>query len=307
HKTDFKPIRRKYIDRGLFLITIAHVVIWISFLPLVKTLHGNFKVLFITDIIGLSLIVGALIVDKVPALYRVIFAVVLYSFTWWFIAQDGFVNNNAEMLKAAFFGSFDCNCFFDVFPFFPWFSLYLMGTVFGEQMYRYKSAGSSEKIARMFLRIGIVSIFAGIFLILAAKYLLSHGMIGFSNKVGSLFAHYQKNPPGLAYLLFYGGCGMIIMVILDKIISRNLFPGFINSMEIVGKSSLFAFMFQYFIYFTVVVLINPPFFYWWPLFFCVTAILIVLVVKFWYEKGFNQYLTILNMPIWKFNTKSSDN
>src|SRR5450755_2761389 len=50
-KENFSPIKSKFIDRGVFLITIAHVLIAIAWIPMVAFFQGNMRIVFITDTI----------------------------------------------------------------------------------------------------------------------------------------------------------------------------------------------------------------------------------------------------------------
>jgi uncharacterized membrane protein len=299
-ESDFAQTRRKFLDRGLFLITIAHVLIVMSWIPMVQYFHNHIlKVLFITDTIGFCLIVGPYLIVKVKPKGRLCISILLYS-TSLFIISLGIQNNiYLKIISEIFFGNLHNSFFFDSFPILPWFSLYLLGTIIGEKVGFCHKNGYESVITILLLKIGLCLIGSSFLIFVLYKILKSTGIQDFDETIMALIFGVQKKPPGLEYFLFYSGVGISMLAILNKLAEKKLFNTFLNNLEIIGKTSLFAFIIQYFMYFSVVVWINPPYWRLWPLFFLATAFINVLFIRFWYRKGLNKYMTVLNLSVWK--------
>jgi hypothetical protein len=62
--------------------------------------------------------------------------------------------------------------------------------------------------------------------------------------------------------------------------------------SILGQTSLFAFIFQYFLYFTIFVLLDIPYSAYWPILFIISAALVYIAAHVWYVRGWNVYLVI---------------
>lgn len=307
-KSSFKLTKRKFIDRGLFLLTIAHLLIMISWIPIVNFFHGSMKSTFITDAIGLCLIFGALSISRIKPYYRILLAICLYAITWYVVALRNPKNTFLEIIAEMFCGELRKTYFYDNFPFLPWFILYLIGTVIGEKVGYLQLNGLQKRITVFLFKIGFIAISSSILILLGLKINLFYGFKEFNDTLLEFLSYAEKDPPGLVYFLFYGGSGLVMLAFLNILIEHKFFTPLINILEIVGKTSLFAFIFQYYIYFSVVVWFDPPYWKLWPLFFLGTVIFIVIVIKFWYIKGFNKYLTILDLPVWKlFDSKKGKN
>lgn len=299
-KTNFGPTQRKFIDRGLFLISIAHLLIMFSWRPMIEFFHGSiWRVLFITDTIGFCLIAGPFLISKVKPSGRLTLAVILYSLSWLIISFGNLKNVDLEIISETFFGELKNSFLFDVFPIIPWFSLYLVGTTIGERVGFYQLNGFQKDITALFFKIGLSSIGFSFMIIVFHKLLKAKGIPELDETILALISSTQKDPPGLVYFLFYGGVGMIMLAVLNKLVESQLFGVVLHNLEIIGKTSLFAFVLQYFMYFSVVVWINPPYWKIWPLFFILTMFINIILIRLWDKKELNKYITVLNLSVWK--------
>ncbi|MEO6837816.1 MAG: heparan-alpha-glucosaminide N-acetyltransferase domain-containing protein [Ginsengibacter sp.] len=292
-KENFGPTRRKYIDRGLFLLTIAHVLIRISWIPMIQFAHGSHRTTFITDTIGLCLIIGAIGISRISMRNRIILALVLYCISWFVVSFHNPKNSFLEILAELFCGELHNTYFFDNFPFLPWLSLYLIGTTIGEKIGYYQKNGSKKRINQILWKSGAFSLLAGEVLLKIVYHTNIRAYLHFDM---TFFSSLQKDPPGIIYFLFYGGYGLLLLWVLNKLVEKKLLTGAIYILEIIGKNSLFAFIIQYYIYFSILIWIDPPYSSFWPIFFLATLIIQIIVIKLWDVKGFNRYLTVLDIP-----------
>lgn len=307
-KNNFVLIQRKFADRGLFLITIAHILIYYAWRPYIAFSHASNWVLFITDTIGICLIVTPMLLTRIKPNGRIVLSILLFSISWIVADSGNFKNLFFNILAETFFGHLKLDYLFDCFPVLPWFSLYLTGTILGEKIFTYQIKEKVKNIKRLFLLTGLISIVSALILIQVYNILNSMDITILSTNVIEILHYTQKNPPGLTYLLFYGGAGMILLYCLSIIIEHKRFEWIISNLEIVGRTSLFAFIIQYFMYFSIVVWINPPYVKLWPILFIATAFINIVIVKFWYKMGFNKFITVLDSPLWgifRFSKKAT--
>ena len=296
-KDNFSSIKRKFIDKGMFLILIAHIVILLTWLPFLGSFaHGSLRVLFITDTIGICLIAGPFLVRLLSPSTRIMAAILIYGVSWLFVTQGNFENIFLEAITETFFGN-GPSFYFDCFPVFPWLSIYFVGTVIGERVHFYNHRGIKGGISKLFFKLGVASLFISLIIKILFHFLKSSDSLFRSDSIERFLNFSQKNPPGLLYFLIYGGAGLVILAILDKLIELKLFNKIIQNLEIIGKTSLFAFVIQYFMYFSVMVWINPSYSVVWPLLFFFTAFLNFGAIYFWYKRGFNKYITVLDISI----------
>jgi len=299
NKNHFHEIKRKYLDRGLFLITIAHLLIMISWIPMIKEFHGNMMIVFITDTIGICLILGSILISKIRPLMRIILGSLLFFFAWSVANSHILISKYFNIVIEILCSTTKNSNFFDNFPIMQWFGFYLVGTAIGEQVGNFHLSGQQNLIRSYLMKTGIVFIGVAISLVVAMKFVRHYGLIGSVDTIQALFNFSQKNPPALIYLLSYGGIGLILLSALNFLIEYKYLLPIINLFEIVGKTSLVTFILQYFMYFTLIVWLRPPYSPLWPLLYLGTVVIIFIVVLFWHKKRLNKYLTILNLTVWK--------
>ena len=75
---EFGPVQSNLIDRGLFLVTVGHALILGALLQYGHTARW----LFMTDAIGISLIVGSLFVRRIGPSGRVVLGMMVYATSW---------------------------------------------------------------------------------------------------------------------------------------------------------------------------------------------------------------------------------
>ncbi len=289
---DFSCTRRILIDRGLFLITIAHIIIQITFLPLIDKFGSSYMTTFVTDAIGISMIIGTLLISKLSKYYRLMLAALIFSISWFFVYIGKPDNYFLSILYEICFGSVYQKSFFDTFPLVQWLAIYLVGTVLGEVVAKYQLSNRLDKVFPLFMKIGSIGMIIALVFYFVRGHLISEGFY-------SDFLHItQKNPPGIIYFAFYGSIGIFILALLERIIAMDWFNSIIYRFELIGRTSLFVFVLQYFMYFFILVLIDPPFTVFWPVLFLITIYIVMVASKFWYHKKYNRFITVLN--IFKF-------
>ena len=155
--------------------------------------------------------------------------IILYLVTYY-------IGSNYHTLSEAFwFRLF----FYDVYPFFPFFSCVIMGIYFAKL---YQFLNNDSKRLKVFLTMSIIMIFLGVgFFSIISDNLLT-----------DLSSAVYKAPPHPAYLLFYLGISLFFSCAMAVLIEFNYIPKWINKvLTIVGKNSLLSYVLHYLLHFTV--------------------------------------------------------
>src|SRR5262247_2614707 len=74
HETTLPALKARLTDRGLFLLTVGHILITVAHV----IYRGSVRWVFITDAVGFSMIAGAYLIDKMTARRRLVLAAALY-------------------------------------------------------------------------------------------------------------------------------------------------------------------------------------------------------------------------------------
>jgi uncharacterized membrane protein len=295
-KDKFRQIKIRFFNRGLFMLLVAHIVIGCSYIYAMQDAWVVFKFVYITDSVGLNIILGPLVIEKLKPSKRI--SVSLLGITLsWFLTY--FWNPNIVLLevsKEVFFGDLEYSYFHFLhyaFPFMPWFCLYLASTCIGEKLAEKRGENANRSCFFLFklavLSCGIASL--GKLLFMTLKYMspqiFDHLVFyGFTSP-------FAKSPPSLAYFLFYGGVGLAILSFqyyFQQFISlRHIYEFF----SVFGRNSLFVFMIQYYVYYVGVYVLHLTYSISNIAFYLIGSILLLFfVARLWERKGLNRLLSL---------------
>lgn len=281
----FHQTRWRFIWRGWFLLTLGRALILIAHVPLAGGWEEAFRWGFMTDAIGFCILLGPLAMESLRSYQRALLGSAIYVISWivilaWIPELPG-----AGISKEFLFGSFlsSSRFFTDVFPILPWFGLYLIATSLGELLGTFLVEGKHERLLRTTLLTGVISVGSS-FVLLGIRTLWEKVMNGTSIEVHLLLSPLQKLPPGPIYFLFYAGCTFLLIWGLIRFQHVRLVAMYSSIVEVIGRNSLFVFIAQYFVYFSLfaVVAFGPKFL--WPLYFLLSASGLWAIAYFW-ERG----------------------
>jgi uncharacterized membrane protein len=295
-RNSFPYLRRRLLDRGVFLLLIGHPVLassgWFNGVGLETTLKRG----YITDVIAVAIIVGPALVAKLRARSRLLLAGLLFSLDWVAIFKWTPQSHAVEIFKHYFIGIVDPGAYginFSAFPVLPWFALYLVGTVIGERLGSiYLTEGKRQ--GHVFLtRIGLAT--AGV--AVAAKTLnvvLKHSATFPRQHPDAmrLLSSYQKFPPSPTYILFYAGFGLLIVAAVFEIERRGHFKFFMRQLRQIGEASLVVYAVQFYVYTVVVRGLRLPYSPLWPIGFAVTIAFLAMSATLWNTYLGNSLLTV---------------
>ena len=288
----FDRVRRKLVDRGLFLITVGHLVIVFAHVAISGSIATAFTWGFITDAIGFSIILGPVVITLLSPLSRVMVPLGMYGVSWLAAARWWPEHSYQEFLKETLFGSLgESQFYFYNFPLLPWFCLYLSSSVLGERIAIHFFKGDLDAMPRSVLRTALA---CGALAAVLVGYrgLALLGWVPTSGGVLLLTDLGQKLPPSPAYFLFYTAIGLGIMWFLLEAELRGRLPKLLDTLGLLGRTSLFAFLLQYYVYYTILFLLPIPYSPLWPLLLVASGILIFLLSDFWYRLRGNRLITV---------------
>ena len=296
-KENFGLIRYKMIERGLFMMTIGHLLIAYARLADSENYWSAFSSVFVTDTIGFCIVLG-------PALYglsafrkpsvRLISGIVLFAVSWVGILCWSLEGAMGIGLKFAIIGAIEnareLHPLNYSFPLLPWFAVYVASTCIGEKIGQLRDplVETYDKICHFLLRLGVSSLAGAALLFSGVKIVktLFPGKVDWLSPLGS---PYEKLPPGPAYLMFYGGIGILILYLFFRFENRAVFERTRQMTATLGQTSLFVFLLQFYVYafFSLTKLDYSAF---WPIYFLGSVAFTILISQIWLKKGLNRYL-----------------
>jgi hypothetical protein len=289
----FNEFRVKLVDRGLFLLAVAHPLMTLALWPTLHTTRG----VMITDAVALSMIVAPWMTTWISARARILTSVLLYTGSWIMISTWAPQSTLGLIVQETLFGTLTPKIYLFAFPLVPWFSLALAGSAFGEYIAA-RTARGSDQLARMLATAMVLCVAASV--VLKGGYLIAlhWGLLGDPSAPAAVVVHALtarvKAPPSPVYLLFFGGlaCGVLALLLAAERSGR--FTRLLGYIEVFGQTSLVMFVTQSFVYYTFLHALRPrlPGGALWPLYLIVSMLPVIAVALMWHKKGCGRFITI---------------
>jgi len=242
-------IRLRFLDRGVFLLTVAHLVIWAAHIARAGSPARAARVEFMTDTIGLCLIAGPLAVRRLSAPARVATGLALLVGSWaTLVLHHGDPPGGA--LGELVVGSLYPDDLDYTFPVLPWAGVFLASTAMGERFHALRARGL-DRVARVCWLTA-----AGLFASAAPTWLVHRAASG-SPALWDLTRLGQKAPPGPGFIALFGGCAFALLATFLELERRGWVGRAGRLLATIGRCSLFAFVAQYAVYYTALELLRP--------------------------------------------------
>jgi uncharacterized membrane protein len=292
HPAGMPELRRKLIDRGLFLLLIGHIIQVPVYAPSGKMGDGV-HLLFITDVIGLAIIIGPTLMMRTAPITRLLGGAALITSNWLATAFWVPGTEVGRLVARYALGVLDATGDFVGFPPVPWFAVYLLMTVVGERLGEHARAGEFDRSESVLSRIGAASMAMGAAFAIARRVL---GAVAPGFVVGhgglSLWSVSHKFPPGPVYLLFFGGAGLMLIARAFALSRASSFGYLTRPIAALGRASFFVFVLQGYVYYLVLPPLHLPFPHLWPGYYVVTVLLLVGAANIWDHFDGNRYLSV---------------
>ena len=292
--SDFTRVRVSLVDRGLFMLTVGHVLITVAHIPRMPQ-GGWSHFIFVTDAIAFSIILGPVFIGALAARHRLILGGAMYALSWVITLAWSPDALFLQRLKDALVGSYQADASTFSFPMLPWFGVYLVGSALGERLGQLYVAGDERRFGRLAMKVGGAAVLVGGALKLA-YWGLKPDLLAFADGplhlIYSLTSPWQKHPPGPVYVLLCGGTGLLMLSLIWSAERTGRFTRLLRLTSLWGRTSLFIFVLQYYVYYVVFFYWRPEPSPWWPLHFVASLAVMTVAARAWSIRGYNRYLTL---------------
>jgi uncharacterized membrane protein len=292
----FTHFKAKLRERGVLLLTVAHWLMVPSFFYMAPSTHQALRVLPITDTIGVCLLIGPPLVERFTRRSRLLIGAGVLLATWLIILTSAAHPGSAlRVIEGALFGVERDPWWFYSFPVVPWFGLYVIGSVIGEEISflasekRHDFSWTFVKWAGAFTVCAIVLELASVLLITLAPERTT-----LVNEVSLVTNPYLKYPPAIGYFLTYSATGLIMAAITARVVESGYFQSITRRAAELGRSALPIFVVQSYLYYYIELHVLPPR-HFWPLYFLGTLGVVYLTARVWLAAGGN---ALLKLPGW---------
>lgn len=295
HPANFPRLKRHLLDRGAFLLIVGHLVLAVSVLPRNHDLGVAYANGFVTDAIAVAIMFGPQLVDTMTGRWRLLLAVTLFSMNWLLVANWQPFGIGGQFVKRYIIGDLAAGTHpaaIGVFPILPWFAVYLAGTVIGEHLGRHYRNGALERARALLRRVAVASVLAGLAAYIGDRELGIHGLAWMRDPAVAEFATpTQKFPPGCAYVLFFGGAGLLVAWMMLEIEARQWLPWLTEFLRNLGHASLLVYLVQAYLS-TMLRQLGLPYSAAWPLLYLSTLSVLGLTAAAWCRIDGNRFFTV---------------
>lgn len=248
----FAAFRTHLLDRALFLLTIGHILIGISFAARFSLSRAMTQG-YITDTLAFCVMIGVFMVPGTRPRYRLLGGICLYLGSWcawqFWNPEDPLL----QLIKSSAVGPMSDGRMVFLFPLLPWLGVYVVGSAVGGWLKRVSSKGM-RLVSQRLLRISLVMIACAL-AIKAGFILLTYaGVVPLESGWYQYVSPYQKYPPGPLYLLLFGGTALFLLSVLFSQTLPRWMRTCMSFVEPIGRNALPVFIVQFFLYYTVLYL-----------------------------------------------------
>jgi len=287
------------VDRGLFLLTVGHLVILGSHVS-----SYTVRFLSITDTVGVCMIAGTWLVVRLDRRNRLLLSLALFGVSW--LAIDNWQPHAilAVAIKETLFGSLTPTIYYYAFPLLPWFSLDLAASALGDCLGVHYENNDTATMRRVLLTTAASALTAAAALN-AAAHMVRHYGFAMAATAHVLASPFQKEPPSPVYFLFYGALGLFLIAAFMRLADGEYAPRLMTAAASLGKTSFAVFVAQFYVYFTVLPFVrhhlpwSMPWGVWLPL----SVLVILLPALEWQRRGFNRFLTVGYLRSWRLRSR----
>lgn len=292
----YGELRVKLFDRGIFLLVLGHLLLTMTLAPTQATFRHAYQTSFITDVIAVALLIGPSLIVVMPAWQRIALAAVVFVADWWLIVHWHPVGGalTAKLYVIGRISDSGQLSSYPAFPVLPWFAVYLGGTALGERVGKMYVRGARQESHFLLARTGLVSFVVATVTYIVARVLRdlpSNPTLSQMNQL-TFLSIYGKFPPGIVYLGFFGGAGLMMLAVIFELDRLKRVPRLFDELRKLGRSSLFMFTIQYALYRAVLPRLGLHYTPFWPLIFVATVLFLTVLAEVWDNHTANRYLTV---------------
>lgn len=285
-------LRRKLIDRGLFLLVIGHFLLaFPGYVQQHDTSAFHFEM--ITDAIAVLIIVGPSLVMWTSMRARVLIGVALLALSWS-VSYLWTPPNHLVLVLARYAFGLSSDTAATGFPFMPWLGVYVLATVLGERMGEQAQSCETRPLTTVLVRPGMIATAVGATITLSRHALLNWAP-SFANAHTTMFGFLalgRKFPPGPGYLLVFGGAAMILIAKSFAVARADSWRVVSRPVAAIGRASFFVFILQGYLYVLALPAIGLPYPQLWPVYYAASLVVFFAAASVWNSFDGNRFLTV---------------
>ncbi len=293
-RQSFSSLRVKLVDRALFLLTVAHVLIACSRLSYQAHPLDALRMTFMTDTIGICVVAGIFLIDQTSRTTRCVLGVACFALAWRLLYLWTPYETFVELTKEVLIGSTPDHVLPYTVPILPWFGVYITATAFGEFLGDLYRRGNQAGVERALALTGLGVTSLAVAMRCVGWIVEAHPAVDPRSAAywSMFFSPWSKLPPSPEYVLFFGGLGLIMMAAVTYTSHRARLRWIIAQLAVLGRCSLAVFTVQFYVYFTILPHIRFGPTPLWPLIFLASLASIMLFARWWDARGLNRILTL---------------
>ncbi len=241
--------RWRLIDRGLFLILVVHFVLGFTHALWESASAAVLQSVYITDAVGVGLIVAAFVLGRFTRGQLIACGIALLILSWAVSCLGAPRDESARFILRMLVGYDDRRYDDDagwVVPIVPYLGLFLIGMAGGAEYTRQRVQGASHAlIGRLCVSAGLVAPFLAIAIKLGWQFSKEYVPEELHWPMYLLTQPFMRIPPSPAYILAFGGLGLVMAGALFLIASRKWGHSIAATLAVIGRASLFVYVVQY--------------------------------------------------------------
>ena len=317
----FEASRVHLVDRALAVLIIGHVLI-VACIVTKLGLSMGMRVAIVTDTIALCVILGSLVIKVIPSYSRILMGLAVYATSWlavvvWnpeqklLLTIKAIIVGDGPLSSSGTGGAFPFPIFF---PILPWFAVYIVSSCLGERITSLYHNGMHHTAHRLLFKIGGLMLGIGLTLKMIQELLFHFHVLDTESIISVLMYPSQKFPPGVCYLLVYGGTALLLTSFFLWIEVAGLLKRVSEAMRTMGQASMGVYVAQFFIYYTVFFLLvshtNLAPLYLWPIYWLASLYLLFKFAQLWNRAGLQSFLSVgypfLRRPTSVYRARETD-
>jgi Heparan-alpha-glucosaminide N-acetyltransferase, catalytic len=243
HSTSNPRIGLTLVDRGLFLMLIAHLL---GLSELLQIGVGPWLLdVGIVDVVGLALCV-AVLVRNASATALLLYGASLAFLSWPIAMIWSPAPGLPQVLGTMLFGISGAPTPRGEVAIVPYLGLFLVGMGLSARSHAALVSRDAAALARRFLRVGLTAVTIVIVGILLWRTFRDVLVLepDLQQLVRQTIYPRSKWPPSPAYLLFYGGAGLLMACMLLEMERRHIGRPIVAATALLGRASLMCFVVQ---------------------------------------------------------------
>jgi len=283
--------RTRLFDRGLFLLIVGHT--WLALTDAWRAggLGAGFKRGYITDVIGLALLIMLPLVRRTSWRSRIWAGLGLALLTSAVALAWHPAGGWAEALEETLIGSSIAPLRGYTFPLLPWLGVYAASTGLGTWLAPLLRTGRQREAGGLLALAGCCAV---------ALAVIVRGLVRIETGPGGsplaplnfLTTPWLKVPPSPGYLLLFGGLGLVLTgaMLAAPLVVHGWRP--LRALTLLGRNSLFAYLAQNFVYFVALYGAALPYHPAWPLLLAGSIGVVLTLAWRWERVAGSRFLTI---------------